>query len=105
MSLNRYEQTLFDHIERHPEERRHWSWKVQEAGRRADATGGVLRALERELWDYFAERSQHVAALRELSPGGVRRVSLQNLAEHLVRLWGPPPKPKQPSAGQGSWSG
>jgi hypothetical protein len=99
MSLNRYEQTLFDHIERHPEERRHWLGKVQEAGRRLDTAGEAQRALERELWDYFAERSQQVAALRELNPDGLRRVSLQNLAEHLMRLWGPPPKPKRPATG------
>lgn len=94
MSLNRYEQTLFDHIDRHPEERKHWQWKAQEAGRLTGAPGEVLRGLERELWEYFTERSPHVAALRELHQGGVRRVSLQNLAEYLMRLWGPPPKPR-----------
>jgi len=54
------------------------------------------RSLERELWEHFVERSPHVPRLRELSHGGVRRVSLLNLAEHILRLWGPPPKPRKP---------
>ncbi len=97
MSLNRYEQALFDYWEKQPDERRHWQTKVAEATRIAREPGEGARALERELWEHFAERSQHVPALRELGAGGLRRVSLLNLAEHLIRLWGPPPKPKRPS--------
>ena len=55
----------------------------------------AARGLERELWDYFAERSPHVPRLRELTAGGLHRVSLLNLAEHIIRLWGPPPKPRK----------
>ena len=95
MSLNRYEQTLFDYWQKQPDEKRHWHTKVLEATRLVNEPGEVARGLERELWDYFAERSQHVQALRELQPGGVSRVSLLNLAEYLLRLWGPPPKPKK----------
>jgi hypothetical protein len=84
MSLNRYEQTLFSYWEKQPDERRHWQAKVIEITRVA------------ELWDHFVERSAHVPALRELAIGGLRRVSLLNLAEYLIRLWGPPPKPKKP---------
>jgi hypothetical protein len=97
MSLNRYEQTVFDYWSRNPDEQRHWQMKV------ADLTRGVgvpverARGLERELWDYLVERSQHVAALRDLRLPGGPRVSLLNLAEHVIRLWGPPPKPRRPA--------
>lgn len=101
MSLNRYEQTLFDYWERHPEERRHWQGKALEAARTGPQPGDAARRLERELWDYFLERSGQVPALRDLNVGGVRRVSLQNLAELMLRLWGPLPKPKRPAPGAG----
>ena len=97
MSLNRYEQALFDYWDKQPDERRHWQTKVVEAARISGPPGEAARTLERELWDHFTERSPHVPALRELSIGGLRRVSLLNLAEHLLRLWGPPPKPKKPA--------
>ena len=56
--------------------------------------GDMARALERELWEHFVERSAHVPMLREFGGGGLRRVSLLNLAEHIIRIWGPPPKPR-----------
>jgi len=100
MSLNRYEQTLFSYWESNPDERRHWHSKVVEMTRVSAQPGEVARTLERELWDHFVERSPHVPRLRELSHGGLRRVSLLNLAEHIIRLWGPPPKPrKSPGTG------
>lgn len=94
MSLNRYEQALFSYWEKQPDERRHWQAKVLEMTRVAAEPGEVARALERELWDHFVERSAHAPALREFA--GLRRVSLLNLAEYLIRLWGPLPKPKKP---------
>jgi hypothetical protein len=101
MSLNRYEQTMFDYWEKQPDERRHWQAKVVAAthGVAVDP-GQVARALERELWEYFLERAQHVPLFRDLDAAGLRRISLLNLADHLVRLWGPPPKPKKPAAHQ-----
>lgn len=97
MSLNRYEQSLFDYWERQPDERRHWQMKTMEAAKRTGALGGVARGLERELWDYFRERTVQVPALRALAPGVGQRVSMLNLAELMLRLWGPLPKPKRPS--------
>lgn len=97
MSLNRYEQAVFDYWEKQPEERRHWQAKVVAAARLTEEPGVVARALERELWDYFVERSEHVRSLRDLHAGGVRRVSLLNLADYVLRLWGPPRKPKNPT--------
>ena len=95
MSLNHYEGALFSYWEKHPDERRHWQAKVADAARiAASQPGEAARTLERELWDHFVERSPHVPALRELSAGGLRRVSLLNLAEHIIRLWGPTSKQK-----------
>ena len=98
MSLNRYEQTVFDYFGSHPDELRHWKMKVTEATAHPREAGELSRSLERELWQYFEERSQHTPVFRQLMPSGVRRVSLQNLAEHLIRLWGPAPKAKRPAA-------
>jgi hypothetical protein len=97
MSLNRYEQSLFDYWERQPDERRHWQMKTVEAAKGAAALGDAARRLERELWDYFRERTAQVPALRDQSPSGGQRVSMLNLAELMLRLWGPVPKPKRPS--------
>jgi len=101
MSLNRYEQAVFDYWDRAIDERRHWQSKVVEMTRSpAQPPGELARTLERELWDHLAERTPHVPALRALSPGGLSRVSMLNLAEYLIRLWGPPPKPRRaPGAG------
>jgi hypothetical protein len=97
MSLNRYEQTVFDYWETHPEERHHWQAKVSAAAAQVAAgPGEVARQLERELWEYFVERSQQVPHFRDLGTGGLRRISLLNLAEYSLRLWGPPPKPRKP---------
>src|SRR5688572_25282563 len=97
MSLNRYEQTLFDYWERALDERRHWQSKVVEMTRgSAQSPGELARTLERELWEHLAERTPHVPALRALSGPVPTRVSLLNLAEYVIRLWGPPPKPKKP---------
>ncbi len=99
MSLNRYEQTVFDYWEKQPEERRHWQTKVMMAAQATADPGEVARGLERELWDYFVERREHVSAFRDLGTHALRRISLLNLADYLLRLWGPPPKPKKAAGG------
>lgn len=96
MSLNRYEQTMFNYWQNQPDELNHWKSKVIQLAKTTAAPGEVARALERELWDYFTERNQHVPLFRDLSIGGLRRVSLLNLAEYVLRLWGPPPKNRKP---------
>lgn len=97
MSLNRYEQAIFDYWGRAPDEHRHWQGKVRDLTHGVAAPGGLARGLERELWAYLTERSAHVAALRDLRLDEGRRVSLLNLAEHMIRLWGPPVKPRKPA--------
>ena len=98
MSLNRYEQALSDYWDRAPDERRHWQTKVRELTQGAALPVGMARGLERELWEHLKERSAHVPALRDLRLDDVPRVSLLNLAEHVIRLWGPPVKPRKPGA-------
>jgi hypothetical protein len=98
MSLNRYEQAIFDYWDQQPDERRHWVAKVTELAR-AQSAALAARPLERELWDYLVERRGHVPQLRDLGLQGLPRVSLLNLAEHLLRLWGPPPKPRKTGSG------
>jgi hypothetical protein len=97
MSLNRYEQTMFDYWAKAPDELRHWQSKVVTADKTTTEPGEAARVLERELWSYFTERADHVPAFRELNSGGSRRVSFLNLAEYVLRLWSPPIRPrKQP---------
>lgn len=99
MSLNRYEQALFGYWESAVDERRHWQHKVADLARSpALAPGELARILERELWDHLTERASHVPALRTLGlsdVAGPKRVSLLNLAEYMLRLWGPPPRPRK----------
>ena len=99
MSLNRYEQTLYTYWENNPDERRHWQGKVAESTRGTALPVEAARALERELWEYLVERRPHVSSLRDLSVGPLRRESLLNLAELIIRLWGPLPKPRKPGPG------
>jgi hypothetical protein len=102
MSLNPSEQMVFDYIQRHPEERQYWSEKVRKTC--AGFTDGyaAASALEADLWRYFEERSSVVSPFREVAQHqGVRRTSMKNLAEHLIRLWTPPKKKQaSPSSAQ-----
>jgi hypothetical protein len=103
MSLNRHEHALFAYMERHPEEHRHWQAKVAEATRSSPrAAPEIARNLERELWDYLVERCAQVSELRAVCGASPPRLSLFNLAEYLVRVWGPPPKPKRPADASGA---
>jgi hypothetical protein len=101
MSLNRCEQAIFDYWQRHLDEKRHWQSKVVEATKLPRPADETARGLERELRAYLEERSPHVPLLREAKGGATGRPSLLNLAEYLIRLWGPVPKPKRPAAGSG----
>lgn len=89
VSLNRSEQRLLDYVEKHPEERHFWVQKVQ-ARTAASDDRAAAAALESDLWSYFVERSGVVPTLIEHAKReGLRRTSMLNLAEHLLRLWGP----------------
>ncbi len=99
MSLNRSEQLLFDHLQAHKEERQHWREKLQaEAGKISDPHAWAAR-LDGELRRYAAERAALRPAEFQLSPGqSLGRVSMRNLAELLLRLWGPAVAPRRPPA-------
>ena len=82
MSLNRYEQAVFEYWERAPDERRHWQTKVVELTR-GGANVMLARGLERELWGYLQERSENVPALRNLGGSGrVVEVAKQIWKDH-----------------------
>jgi hypothetical protein len=100
VSLNRSEQSLLDYVEKHSEERQYWLHKV-----RADAAGctndhEAATVLEPELWRYYVERSQVVPIFIEHAQReGLRRTSMRNLAEYLIRLWAAPRAKKTASSG------
>ena len=77
-------------MQRHPEERQFWIGKVQTVCRGPDEHAAAMR-LESELWRYYEERSAVAAPFKEAARlEGLRRTSMRNLAELLVRLWTEP---------------
>ena len=101
MSFNRAEQALFDYIENHAEERQFWQGKVRDlmSESRDDLANSAV--LTGELGRYFDERSRvGVVSAQVVENEGFGRVSLRNLAEHMMRIWGPvrPPRPAGHSA-------
>ena len=98
MSLNRFEQALYEYVKGHPDERQYWQDKVRAIlADSADTPRGVAK-LDSELWRYFEERSAFVPSFGGTERAtGLRRTSMKNLAELLVRLW-TEPKPRDPEA-------
>lgn len=97
MSLNRSEQMVFDYIQTHPDEGQYWVEKVRKTSVQSGDLHAAATTLENELWRYFEERSAVASPFREEArQHGVRRTSMRNLAEHLLRLWAPPRR-KQPA--------
>jgi hypothetical protein len=98
MSLNRSEQRVFDYLHSHPEERHYWVSKVQTVCRTRENDHAAAVALEAELWRYYEERSAVASPFKEAAKvEGVKRTSMRNLAELLVRLW-VEPRPKKPAS-------
>ena len=95
MSLNRNEQRVFDYLQSHQDERHYWQGKFQ---RLAKATGEERLAIEQvelDLWRYYQERSLVASPFKEAAEvEGLRRTSMKNLAELLMRLW-TEPRPKK----------
>ena len=88
MSLNRCEQRVFDYMERHPDERQHWQGKFQRVAKEHASEYVAVEKLETELWRYYIERCEVVPALRQAAAiEGLKRTSMKNLAELLMRLW------------------
>jgi hypothetical protein len=95
MSLNPYEQRTFDYLRSQPDEGRFWQEKVRKAAAATLDQTEVASRLERELWGYFEERCRALPAWREdARRESLRRTSMRNLAELLLRLW-TEPRPKR----------
>ena len=103
MSLNRWEQMTFDYVLGHPEERHFWEDKVRALAAGAPDGPAVATELESELWRYLEERSRVAEPFRSAAAReSLRRTSLRNLAEHLLRMWTPPrPKRSRPAGADG----
>jgi hypothetical protein len=100
VSLNRIEQTLFDYIKRHPEERQYIQEKVRAICAGAPGTEAAVSRIDLELWRYYEERSSVVPVLKEaVRAFGIQRTSMKNLAEYLVRIWTDPKPRKSPENG------
>lgn len=98
MSLNQSEQMIFDYVQRHPEERQYWVEKVRKTSVAFPDDHAAATALEPDLWRYFQERSSVVSPFKDFAQNaGLRRVSMKNLAEYLLRLW-VAPRPKKTTA-------
>ena len=97
VSLNRSEQQLFGYIGANRDERQFWENKVRGFDAKSPDRAAVARLIESELWRYYLERSAVVPIFREAAEHeGLRRMSMLNLAEHLMRIWLPPQVPKRP---------
>lgn len=95
MSLNRAEQRIHDYLQSRPEELRHWQGVVARELRAAADPHEAALVLERALWSYYEERAAVAEPFRSAARvEGLARTSMRNLAELLIRLWGPPPKPR-----------
>ncbi len=96
MSLNRYEQMLFDYLENRPDEKRYWESQVLDLSRRNSRFETIASDLNRMFWDYFEERSRYESPFREVAiREGLDRISMLNLSEYLLRVWGNLPEPKK----------
>ena len=88
MSLNRNEQYLFDYIEANKEEGQYWRAKVQSVSIKNIDAHDTATQLEGDLWAYYLERAQGAPKFAAGMPSrDLRRTSMRNLAEYLLRLW------------------
>jgi hypothetical protein len=98
MSLNRSEQMLYDYVQGQRDERQYWHNKVQSIVDQSVEVSSAVARLDSELWRYYLERSEvasvFIAAARA---HGLKRTSMKNLAEYLIRLW-TEPRPKKPAS-------
>jgi len=101
VSLNLFEQTVYDYVKGHAEERQYWQHKVRAILADSIETPAAVARIASELWRYYEERSAVVPTLGGTGRApGAGRISMKNLAELLVRLWAEPrpgkPLPAQP---------
>ena len=102
MSLNRNEQMLYDYVLGQVDERHHWRNKVQSIVSGSDEVSAAVSRIDAELWRYYLERSEVTPIFVEAARSfGLRRTSMKNLAELLVRLWTEPRQKKTAPGGHG----
>ena len=101
MSLNRFEQRVFDYLQGHRDERQFWQEKVRGIVKSLNDDHAAAARLDGEFWRYYVERSGVVPLFKEAARHeGMKRTSMKNLAELVIRLWVEPrPKKKKPDAG------
>lgn len=100
VSLNRCEQRLFDYLQTHKDERQFWEAKVRIFRRESLDEHATAVRLDAELWRYYVERSEVTEPFKSaVQHEGLRRISMRNLAELLVRLWIAPAAKKKPPPG------
>jgi hypothetical protein len=96
MSLNRAEQTLFDYMESHADERHFWQDKVRDLMNNAGNDLAASAALATELGLYCEERSRAGwLSMKMITGEELRLTSFRNLAEHLMRVLGPVRPPRR----------
>lgn len=95
MSLNRYEQLLFDYIESNDDEKRFWVFRVLETLSSGGRSEELVLDLNSQLWDYFEERARFEPVFRDLKfHEGERKISMLNLSEYILKIWAPLPMKK-----------
>ena len=98
MSLNRCEQRVFDYLQSHPDERHYWQGKFQRLAKASGNERFAIEQVEADLWRYYVERSAVAPPFKDaVATEGLRRTSMRNLAELLVRLW-VEPSPRKKTA-------
>ena len=102
MSLNRWEQRVYDYWQSHRDERQFWQEKVRALSKSVGDDHAAAARLDGDLWRYYEERSGVVPVFKEaVRHEGVKRMSMKNLAELLLRLWVEPRPKKKPGDGEG----
>ena len=103
MSLNRFEQRIFDYWQGHRDERQFWQEKVRGLVKTLNDDHTTAARLDGEFWRYYVERSGVVPMFKDAARHeGLQRTSMKNLAELVIRLWVEPrPKKKKPAAEMG----
>lgn len=90
MSLNRYEQMLFNYVDSNPDERVYWRSRVTELANSKRRREEAVLNLNQMLWEYFEERARFESPFREVAiHEGLQRISMLNLSERLLALWAP----------------
>jgi hypothetical protein len=103
VSLNRCEQTIYDFVNSHSDERQYWQHKVRNILADSVETPAAVARIASELWRYYEERSAVMPSFGGIERASeIRRTSTKNLAELLIRLWAEPqsgrPAPALPDA-------